>query len=179
MKRAAAKTFKALHKKGMTRAFIETGAGDFVFPPIKKSNAVLRGKNILLAVLPALLVALSVWVFNALQPTGTPLPDVFRTDRFGMTPLHHAVIRPDPARARALIRAGAVIDAADAYGWTPLHWAVFRKDKTMCKLLLQQGANIRLKTSKAWYTVPAGLTVTGLAEMMNAGDLVRVPAEEE
>jgi ankyrin repeat protein len=46
------------------------------------------------------------------------------TDRFGVTPLHHAAARGADDVVDLLLAAGAPVGATTRYGDTPLHWAV-------------------------------------------------------
>jgi ankyrin repeat protein len=63
----------------------------------------------------------------------------------GSTPRLTDVLRDgNRAAARALLRSGANVNAADADGTTPLHWAVRNDDIDMVRLLLRRGARVRV-----------------------------------
>jgi len=58
-----------------------------------------------------------------------------------VTPLHVAGLTEDPAVAKALLEAGADVNARDAGGRTPLHWAV-GLSVPYVQELLKKGANV-------------------------------------
>ncbi|KAJ8614530.1 hypothetical protein CTAYLR_000819 [Chrysophaeum taylorii] len=65
-------------------------------------------------------------------------------DACGRTPLHAAAARGRPRVSRALLRAGAVVDALDDHGATPLHLAFANENDTpddVIRLLLDHGAD--------------------------------------
>jgi ankyrin repeat protein len=86
-------------------------------------------------------------------------------DRYGMTALHHAVIRADMDVIKGLIENGAGINTQDNYGWTPLHWAVFKQDEIICRLLVQIGASTTVTSTQSWFKFPAGITAVEMAKM--------------
>jgi len=57
-------------------------------------------------------------------------------------PLIDAVTRADATAVRALLGAGADVNATASDGGTPLHWAVHRNDPTLVDLLLDAGADV-------------------------------------
>jgi uncharacterized protein len=63
----------------------------------------------------------------------------------GQTPLHWMATLGDATGIELLLRAGAVIDAADSHGNTPLHEAVLCRQHTAVAALLSGGANAHLK----------------------------------
>ena len=69
--------------------------------------------------------------------------DIEARNRYGRTPLHHAVwFNGDPAVAAALLEAGADLHARDKYSRTPLHYAAMsNRNFDMTNLLLKAGAN--------------------------------------
>lgn len=64
----------------------------------------------------------------------------------GSTPLHLAALNEDSGPLRALIAAGANVNARDKNDATPLHMAAFATRTEHAKLLLQAGADPLLKT---------------------------------
>ena len=78
------------------------------------------------------------------QPKRKERPGI---DRYGRTELHNAVIDGDAAKVRALVAAGARVDAADDDGWTPLHYAAQTHSRTIAELLLAAGAPIDAQDS--------------------------------
>jgi len=71
-----------------------------------------------------------------------------RTPGLGSTPLHLAALNLDSGPLRALLAAGAPVDARDANGATPLHMAAFATRGEHAHLLLKAGADPRLKTNE-------------------------------
>jgi len=63
-------------------------------------------------------------------------------DRSGRTELHYAALEDDAVKARALIAAGADLDAADHEGFTPLHFAAQQHAVAVARLLVESGATI-------------------------------------
>jgi hypothetical protein len=175
MQRRVKKVFKALSKKGMVRAFVETGKREYVYPLItqgKTKKALTKIYFLLLGMV--FLLAVGITVFNLLLKD-KPMDSVSvarkntldRTDRYGMTSLHHAVIRGDMETIKNLIEKGAGINASDNYGWTPLHWAVFKQDEFICRFLVKCGASITITTTRSWFKFPAGITVMEMARITN------------
>lgn len=58
------------------------------------------------------------------------------------TALHWAVVSKHLDCARALVKAGAILDEQDKEGRTPLHMAVSLGDRAMIKMLIEAGASI-------------------------------------
>ena len=175
MQRRVKKVFKALSKKGMIRAFVETGKREYVYPLITQGKTKKTLTKILFLLLGmVLLVTVGITAFNLLVKD-KPADSVSvshknsleNRDRFGMTSLHHAVIRGDMAAIKDLIEKGAEIDARDNYGWTPLHWAVFKQDEIICRFLVQSGAAIAVTSSRSWFKFPAGITAVDMAKIIN------------
>jgi uncharacterized protein len=67
---------------------------------------------------------------------------------FGVTALHAALASPNPEFARALIAAGADVNATQSGGETPLHEAAFNGYLDLARLLLEHGANPAATDSK-------------------------------
>lgn len=63
----------------------------------------------------------------------------------GRRPLNWAAIRNDTAMIRALLDAGANINAANRTGYTPLHHAAEAGSKEAATLLITNGANLNLR----------------------------------
>ena len=68
-----------------------------------------------------------------------------RTPR-GSTPLHFAALNVDSGPLKALIAAGADVNAKDKEGATPLHMAAFATRTEHARLLLEAGADVNAKT---------------------------------
>lgn len=64
----------------------------------------------------------------------------------GSTPLHLAATNPDPGPLKALLAAGAEVNARDGDGATPLHMAAYASHARNVRLLLEAGADYTLKT---------------------------------
>jgi hypothetical protein len=60
----------------------------------------------------------------------------------GFTPLHHAAVRGDLERTKALLDAGHAIDPKDALGRTPLWWASNLLHAKVMRLLRRAGADV-------------------------------------
>lgn len=175
MKRRVKRVFKALSKKGMVRAFVETGKREYVYPLITQNKPKKALKNMILLLLGIVLVsAAGITVFNLLLKN-KPTNSVFvsqknsmdQQDGYGMTPLHHAVIRGDMETIKGLIKKGAGINTRDNYGWTPLHWAVFKQDEIICRFLVQSGASTTITSTRSWFKFPAGVTMVEMARITN------------
>ncbi len=65
----------------------------------------------------------------------------------GSTPLHLAATNVDPAALKALIAAGANVNARDNEGLTPLHMAAYAQRAPHAQLLLEAGADAAAKTN--------------------------------
>ena len=175
MQRRVKRVFKALSKKGMIRAFVETGKKEYVYPLItqgKTKKALTKIYFLLLGM--GFLLAAGMTVFNFLLKDKSTNPvsvsqknSMDHQDRYGMTSLHHAVIRGDIEIIKNLIEKGAGINVRDNYGWTPLHWAVFKQDEIICRALVQSGASTTVTTTRSWFKFPAGITVVEMAKITN------------
>lgn len=64
----------------------------------------------------------------------------------GSTPLHLAAMNGDTGPLKALLAAGAPVNARDRDGATPLHMAAYASRLEATQLLLQAGADPALKT---------------------------------
>jgi len=62
------------------------------------------------------------------------------------TALHEAVKAGDIKRVRALISAGAVVNAKERYGYTPLHYAAWCGHENIAAFLLNNGADVNAAT---------------------------------
>ena len=82
----------------------------------------------------------------------------------GITPLHYAAMNADSGPLKALLAAGAAVNARDGEGRTPLHMAAFATRTANGKLLLQAGADPGLKTD-------AGRDVLSMARKVRADEL--------
>ena len=58
-------------------------------------------------------------------------------------PLADAVEKKDRAKAAALLKKGADVNAPQADGMTALHWAVYHDDLSTAALLVKAGANAK------------------------------------
>jgi len=68
------------------------------------------------------------------------------------TTLAEAVKTGDHETARALLRAGAPVNAAEGDGMTALHWAASKGKLALVKLLIDAGANVHATTRLGNYT---------------------------
>ena len=66
----------------------------------------------------------------------------------GRRPLNYAAIRNDTAMIRALLRAGALIDATNLSGFTPLHHASEAGSTEAAAMLVAQGASLTVKNRR-------------------------------
>ena len=89
-----------------------------------------------------------------------------RTD-LGATPLHYAALNEDGGPLRALIAAGANVNARDREGMTPLHMAAFATRTRHATPLLEAGADPSLKTH-------AGRDVLSMARKVRADEFAGV-----
>ena len=64
----------------------------------------------------------------------------------GSTPLHLAATNPDTSAMKALIAAGADVNARDNDGATPLHMAAYSSRPKNTQLMLEAGADPQAKT---------------------------------
>jgi 26S proteasome non-ATPase regulatory subunit 10 len=71
-------------------------------------------------------------------------PNVSQGDALGCTPLHRAAGPGHLDAARALIAAGAKLDAKDCRGCTPLHCACEEDREHVALLLVSEGASLQL-----------------------------------
>ena len=78
-------------------------------------------------------------------------------DPEGSSILHSAIERTLPHKyeiLRALIAAGADLNAHGPNDWTPTHYAAVRNDVEALKILLDAGANLSIRTRIDDYTTP-------------------------
>lgn len=85
----------------------------------------------------------------------------------GATPLHYAAMNEDSGPLKALLAAGAAVNARDGEGRTPLHMAAFATRTANGMLLLEAGADPALKTD-------AGRDVLSMARKVRADELAGV-----
>ena len=89
------------------------------------------------------------------------------TGELGSTPLHLAALNLDSGPLKALIAAGANVNARDKNDATPLHMAAFATRAEHAKLLLQAGADPLLKTVE-------GRDVASLARRVRADEVAGI-----
>lgn len=65
----------------------------------------------------------------------------------GSTPLHLAATNPDVSALKALLAAGADVNAKDMDGNTALHMAAYTNRIEAAKILLEAGADVNIKTT--------------------------------
>ena len=65
----------------------------------------------------------------------------------GSTPLHLAATNPDVTAVKALLAAGADVNAKDMDGNTPLHMAAYTNRVENAKVLLEAGADVNIVSS--------------------------------
>ena len=162
MQRKIDNVFKELNRKGMTRAFIDTGDREYIYPAIGETKKAPR-KTVIIVTLSALFTVFALLFYmsggkNEAIPTPPPASPPENVDVYGLSPLHHAVIRADFKKAEDLIQTGSPMDLQDLYGWTPLHWAAFNGDPNIYGLLIKNGADTTAKATKKWFKYPAGIT---------------------
>ena len=81
----------------------------------------------------------------------------------GSTPLHYAALNLDSGPLKALLAAGAKVNAIDNIGQTPLHLAAFATRTENARLLLEAGADAHAKTA-------AGRDVLSMARRARADE---------
>ena len=89
------------------------------------------------------------------------------TETMGSTPLHLAALNVDPGPLKALIAAGANVNARDKGDATPLHMAAYATRSEHAKLLLEAGSNPLLKTSE-------GRDVASMARKVRADEVAGI-----
>lgn len=65
----------------------------------------------------------------------------------GATPMHYAALNENSGPLKALLAAGADVNAKDRDGATPLHMAAFATRTENARLLLEAGADVGAKTT--------------------------------
>lgn len=68
-----------------------------------------------------------------------------RVNKYGVAPIHLAVIHNNIKLVKLLIKYGANINFIDKDGWTALHWAVLLNLGDMIKFLVKNHANVKIK----------------------------------
>jgi ankyrin repeat protein len=90
-------------------------------------------------------------------------PAVVARNPMRVQPLHSAAALRQLGAARALVAAGADVNARQAGGWTPLHAAAQAGDLELIRLLLDRGADPRLANDE-------GIDAIGLARSKGQAD---------
>lgn len=85
----------------------------------------------------------------------------------GSTPLHYAALNLDSGPLKALIAAGAKVNAVDKEGQTPLHLAAFATRADSVKALLEAGADPYAKSN-------AGRDVLNMARRARADEIAGI-----
>ncbi len=93
------------------------------------------------------------------------------------TPVADAAMRGDAAEVRALVRAGADVNAAQGDGMTALHWAAERGHGEVAEVVLAAGANPEALTRLGDYTPLHIAARNGSADVARA--LLRAGADPE
>jgi hypothetical protein len=186
MHRRVARVFKALNRRGMTRAYARIRGQEFVYPPLPEPKRRVS-RVYIIALATALLVSAGMITWNYLAG-GVPREPAYsgtsihHQDRYGLSRLHQAVIKGDMNKVKRLLQWGFDIDDRDAYGWTPLHWAVFKGDAPICRCLMDRGAQVHSQTRRQWFKYPAGLTPLDLADLEGnpvIKDIIKPDREEK
>ncbi|HUF47892.1 MAG TPA: ankyrin repeat domain-containing protein [Vicinamibacterales bacterium] len=81
-------------------------------------------------------------------------------------PTVEAARRGDIEAIRALVQAGADVNATQGDGLTPLHWAAERGDRALAEVLLHAGANVRAVTRIGDHTPLHVASRTGSASVV-------------
>ena len=170
MQRKVAKVIKRLRRRGMTQAYIEIGDNEFIYPPLSDKSKFI-GKGYIIGLALVILLLAGFILFNPvlksiLKETVFKKDNVNQRDTYGMSKLHHAVIRSDIEQVKGLIKMGAGINTRDNYGWTPLHWAVFIRNSDICRCLVRENASLTIQTQRKWFKYPAGKTPVEMARMV-------------
>jgi uncharacterized protein len=97
----------------------------------------------------------------------TPAMRDVPTENLGATPLHLAAMNVDSGPLKALLAAGAPVNARDSNGATPLHMAAFATRSEHAKLLLKAGADPHIKTAE-------GRDVASLARRVRADEVAGI-----
>ena len=85
----------------------------------------------------------------------------------GSTPLHLAATNPDTGALKALLAAGADVNARDSEGLTPLHMTAYTQNAKHAQLLLEAGADPYAKTN-------AGRDPTSMARKTRSDEVAGV-----
>lgn len=89
------------------------------------------------------------------------------TPALGHTPLHVAALNLDSGPLRALLAAGAPVNARDRDGATPLHMAAFATRRENAELLLKAGADPLIRTHE-------GRDVASMARRVRADEVAGI-----
>ncbi|MCP4151149.1 MAG: ankyrin repeat domain-containing protein [bacterium] len=179
MTRDVEKLFKALSKKGMTRAFVRVGDKEYIYPLLAGAQPRVSKKRKRLLVIPIGVLILIACVYfyirwdftrvtqnKSLKPqTQAAAEQLLTKQSKNSSPIKpldesaiYAVISGDKRKVKALPARGVEINSRDPYGWTLLHWAAFAGQRDVYNLLLEKGASPGAKTTRKWFTYPAGAT---------------------
>ncbi|MBP7635388.1 ankyrin repeat domain-containing protein [Candidatus Ozemobacteraceae bacterium] len=104
---------------------------------------------------------------DTLRPRSEGLPMLQQA-----TPLHFAAQSGNVSIVRALLNAGADVNARNPQNITPLHLAAWDGNADIVSLLLEHGADINLRNHRN-----EGMSALDLAAMTGAADVVRVLIE--
>lgn len=94
------------------------------------------------ALLRAVVIAGAAWLGAALPASAQVAPSAAEVAAY--TGLHAAAHRGEVTRLKALLAAGAPVDARDAAGRTPLHVATFARQRDAVRALAAAGASLGL-----------------------------------
>jgi peptidoglycan/LPS O-acetylase OafA/YrhL len=132
--------FFGIHSFRMPLFFLLSGYFSVLLWQRRGLGGLLRQRSL------RVLVPFAIAVFTVLPLTGAAAawaaqqPSEGGADS-GPTPLHFAAGQDDAAACRALLDAGAAIDAGDDRGATPLHWAAFFGRADAGIVLIDAGAD--------------------------------------
>jgi len=90
-----------------------------------------------------------------------------KLDKFGLSPMHYAILENNPIKLDALVLAQGQINLQNSLGQTPLHIAVERNLPTMVEKLLQLFAKIDVEDKN-------GFTPIDLARQLNLTTITRM-----
>lgn len=174
MRRRVKKVIDQLCREGLSMAFIETPAGNFVYPSIKDPPKYGKKYLILLVVLVFIFTVVGGIKILDRRQVMNQQKNINRTDLYGMSLLFHAVMENDLEKVKTLVQSGASVNIQDHYGWSPLHWAVFNENAGICRYLIQQGADIHTETARTWFKFPQNLTPGEMAGIIQNEEITGI-----